>query len=91
MAVFKNLHIQRVTKISVGFTKQDWKLYDVEYANIAAARLNDTLSAHVNRGAEETAVREAMHRVMADHSEFGANDTEPRAFLEKVLDEIFKE
>ena len=60
------------------------------YAKSIALPLNETLDEYVNRGEKQEEVRRFMHSLMKHHEEFGANDTEPRAFLESALKEIYK-
>lgn len=91
MPKLANLEIKRVIKIKAWFSAKDWCLYDVEYANVAAKDLNQTLEEYVNRGESKEAIYMVMHSLMRHHAERGANDTEPRAFLDRVLAEIYKE
>lgn len=85
------LKVERVIKIRADFKADDWQLYDSAgpTANVIAHGLNQTLEEYVNRGETRAEVTRFMHSQMHHHAEFGANDTEPRAFLERVLDQIF--
>lgn len=95
-----NLYVERVVKISAYFTPDQWQLYnDVDVAAFGkdgaaayragvAFELNKTLCDYVNRGETRAAITTAMHSLMRHRAEYGASDTEPRAFLEQVLDAI---
>jgi hypothetical protein len=87
----KNLEIKHVVKIRVWFTASEWELYDTLEARVVAYGLNATLEDYVNRGEKKDVVRRFMLSAMNGHSDAGANDTEPRAFLERVLTEIYGE
>lgn len=99
----QNLTIQRVLKINVGFTADQWELYrDVEvaafgkagaetYRQAAAAALNCSLSAAVNSGYSREDVRRMVYQTMYTYRQYGATDTEPMALLNQALNEIFGE
>jgi len=99
----KNLTIQRVVKINVGFTADQWQLYhDVEvvafgkegaetYRACAAAGLNVALSSAVNNGCDRREVEHQVHTAMRAFREYGSLDSEPIRFLQQALDEIFGE
>ncbi len=88
----KNLDIKRVIKIQAWFTAEEWQLYTTEYpveCRVVAQQLNTTLNEYVNRGEDRRTVAHFMRSVMRSNSMYGAADTEPMVFLERVLDEIF--
>jgi hypothetical protein len=90
----KNLIIERVVKISVYLTAEQWQLYTSTYpaeCSAIAFALNKTLIEYVNRGETREAVERFMLSAMRHAAEFGANDTEPRAVLDAILNEIFGE
>lgn len=103
MPLMNNLTIERVVKIKVGFTADQWELYrDVEvaafgkdgaetYRQCAAGALNVALSAAVNNGDDRYEVERKVYQVMRDYRQYGATDTEPRALLAQALDQIFGE
>jgi hypothetical protein len=90
----KNLIIKRVVKIDVWFTADEWQLYVVEFpveCRVVAQQLNQTLAQYVNRGEDRETVTRFVHSLMRGNSMYGAADSEPIAFLERALDEIFGE
>jgi hypothetical protein len=87
-----HLKVERVIKIRADFTAEDWQLYSDEkhlYASVIASRLNRQLEDYVNRGETRAEVTRFMHSLMRHHAVDGAHDTEPMAFLERVLDQIY--
>lgn len=90
----KNLIIERVIKISVYLTAEQWQLYteaEPVGARVTAQELNKTLCDYVNRGETRAEVTRFMHSLMRHSSMYGADDTEPHAVLNAMLDEIFGE
>lgn len=86
----KHLKIEKVLKIQVWLTPQEWSLYDMFAANVVSHALNSTLTTYVNRGETRERVTEMMLSVMRDYEDYGARDTAVREVLEYLLDEIFK-
>ena len=86
----KHLKIEKVLKIQVWLTPQEWSLYDRSFANVVSHALNSTLTTYVNRGETRERVTEMMLSVMRDYEDYGARDTAVREVLEYLLDEIFK-
>lgn len=86
------LEVKRVIQIHVEFSAEDWDLYSDEshlYASVIAGGLNRQLEEYVNRGEARSEVTRLMHSLMHAMREEGAYDTEPRAFLERILDQIY--
>ena len=52
--------------------------------------LNENLQEYINNDYTIEATRMGMHNFMKELSKYGAYDTEPRAFLDMVLEEIYK-
>jgi hypothetical protein len=85
------LSVQRTLKIEVNFTARDWELYepDALFTASASDALNRQLKACVNAGATKGETLATMHAQMCLFDDAGATDSEPVAFLERVLDEIY--
>jgi hypothetical protein len=78
------------THYTITFSPVQWDLYtSMEGVNDVAADLNVTLQKSLNAGFSRDIVESHMQRVMRQHDSFGANDTEPHAFLQFVLDKAF--
>ena len=71
------------------FSWIDWSLYDGPGAVPTAMDLNRKLAELVNNGHDRREVEAEMSELMANRSLMGANDTEPRAFLSKILEEVY--
>lgn len=77
-------------RIQPVFTGDDWGLYTASMdCSEAVNALNFALMFSVNIGGDREQVREHVDATMRQYDSFGSSDTEPRAFLEDVLDEIF--
>ena len=84
------LIVTRIVRVKVSFTAEQWQLYTASMpCGSAATTLNIELNQYVNNGFTRAEVRTRMHVEMSRLRKTGAFDTEPRAFLETVLDEIF--
>lgn len=79
-----NTKIQ-ITGVRLTLTARDWQLYPG--ADHVARQLNAAIAENVAEGRITT--RRAAEAVMAEHSRFGATDTEPRWVLHDLLDDIF--
>jgi len=80
--------------ITCNFSADQWGLYTAtflrdEIEEIADA-LNNALQDYVNNDYTKTETLNGMHHVMLTYKNYGAYDTEPRTFLDKVLEEIYK-
>ena len=51
--------------------------------------LNENLQEYINDDYTIEATRMGMHNFMKELSKYGAYDTEPRGFLDMVLEEIY--
>ena len=80
--------------IHADFSADQWGLYTNSISRnvieAVATRFNDHLNEYVNGGYTKAQTLEGMHDIMSTYREFGAYDTEPRAFLDVVLEEIYK-
>ena len=86
----EKLGLRQVVTITPGLSAEDWDLYtSVEGVHQAALQLNIVLSDFVNNGASREDTAAAMHARMRQLSDFGADDTEPFAVLETVLNLIY--
>ena len=83
------LVIKSNPQIKCTFTQDDWRLIDKEGIESVVLDLNFQLETFVNAGYSKNDVRKLMHQDMATYTGYGTCDSEPRAFLEVVLDEIF--
>jgi len=84
------LHIKQILHIDVTDTADQWELFTEDhFAEVAANGLNRALEMYVNQGMKKDRVREMMHIMMANYAKVGANDSEPRAHLEFLLNKIF--
>jgi hypothetical protein len=88
----RNLHIERKVKIEANFDAEQWELYANEGdAEEAAQKLNESLNFYVNSGYSRETVYEKMYDSMKKLSGYGACDSEPIWFLNKILGVIYKE
>lgn len=87
--------IQNLTKtvqINAKFTAKQWQLFTCSYdCTQAAMELNEALMAAVNAGDARNIVESKVYSVMRKNAYYGAADTEPRWFLNDVLDQIYGE
>ncbi len=84
------LVIKSNPQIKCTFTQDDWQLVDKEGIKSVVLDLNFQLETFVNAGYSKNDVRKLMHEDMATYTGYGTCDSEPVAFLETVLDEIFE-
>ncbi len=89
-----NLTIETKRVVTANFSAAEWGLLTVCFPRDeiegVADRLNNQLNEYVNEGYTMTEVRDGMHHLMLNCKNYGAYDTEPRNFLEQVLEEIYK-
>ena len=83
------LSVARTATITSKFTREDWEIFDMPGVDRVVADLNYQLQYYTGLGFTKEQVRKYMHQDMWEYRDFGAADTEPRVFLEDVLDEIF--
>jgi hypothetical protein len=83
--------LNKSVQIDPKFTWRDWQLYDMPDVSIVASDLNMTLKRAVNDGKTKLEVNWIMTKLMSVYRGFGATDSEPMYFLERVLNEIFGE
>lgn len=78
-------------KIELDYNAHEWQLFsDMEGAEGAAKRLNDTIERYANAGMKKYETRSAVQSLMAELGKWGANDTEPRAVLERILEKFYE-
>lgn len=89
-----NLTIVIKKDITCNFSADQWGLYTNTFPRDeiedVANRLNSQLNDYVNNDYTRTETREGMYNFLSKWSQYGAYDTEPRLFLDKVLEEIYK-
>jgi hypothetical protein len=77
--------------INPELTARDWELYSSMAGSKGAARkLNKALKDAVNsKGSTPQSVVMAMHPVMRELANFGADDTEPRYHLQAIIQKVY--
>lgn len=89
-----NLTIVIKKDITCNFSADQWGLYTNTFPRDeiedVANRLNSQLNDYVNSDYTRTETREGMYNFLSKWTCYGAYDTEPRAFLDAVLEEIYK-
>ena len=87
----RNLTISK--QIKCEFTPEDWALltftFDDAELRPIAQDLNESLEVLFNGGSDKNFVREMMHKELHRYVKYGAFDTEPRMFLEYVLNHLY--
>ena len=84
--------IKRVVEVTIMLSAEDWELYNDENgADLAAFELNRHLEFCVKTSQDKEEVRRRMDTYMSNpvYRKYGANDTEPRAVLDNILDNIY--
>ena len=81
--------LNKTVEINPTFTWQQWELYDTPDSERIAIELNFMLALMFNAGASRRSIEAKMSERMASYSQFGANDTEPRVFLNRILNHLF--
>ena len=80
--------------VTCDFSAYQWGLYinlfPREAIEKVADRLNQRLNEYANEDYTKAEVLEGMYQFMHTYKDYGAFDTEPRVFLELVLEEIYK-
>lgn len=86
--------IQPKRVVTCNFSADQWGLltsvFPRDRIEKVATFLNNRLNDYANEEYTKAETMAGMHDVMYNNKEFGAFDTEPRAFLDMVLDEIYK-
>ena len=73
-----------------GYDAQDWGLYtDMHGAETIAEQLNVALSIYATHNGNKADCRMKMLRIMEVDAKWGAADSEPQAFLESLLNQIY--
>jgi len=91
----RNLTIKTIREVTADFSPDQWELYtnlyDRSEMDYVAAKLNEALSTLASdRTNTKVDVELEMHEVMRIYSKYGALDSEPIRFLERVLYEIYR-
>lgn len=77
-------------KIDPKFTWKEWQLFKMKGSAGVARALNTKLKSLVNSGKySRDDITDQMHTLMSESRKFGAFDSEPRWFLEDILDEVY--
>lgn len=70
----------------------DYQLFDDPKSHIAAQELNDAVKRMINKSpARRPSNYRELERVMDKYAYLGANDSEPRRFVERILDYVYKD
>lgn len=89
-----NMKIEKKVVADINFSASQWGLltftFDRDIIEGVADQLNRALEDWVNNGYGLKETREGMYELLEQNSKYGAFDTEPRSFLEAVLEEIFR-
>lgn len=87
-------HIETKKHIKINLSADVWELFTndhpVESEN-AAREINAAIEESFNRGNDKKTVERAALVAMRANLELGAMDTEPRAVLDDLLSELFKD
>lgn len=86
------IFIRKTISVSAKLTADEWELYsDMDGAEAAAEELNKELEFAVRAYETREWVEKKMLSFMGmkEFREFGASDTEPRAVLADILDNIY--
>lgn len=84
----RNLTVTK--RIKVNFTAEQWDLYTHERDCTNAVRdLNFTLERYFNEGLPKSEVYDKVYEAMKRNSAYGACDSEPIYFLDRVLKELY--
>lgn len=79
--------------IEVDFTAEQWDLFTHKYSyqevKKVADDLNRCLEQEYNAGKSKMNVAMQVGNMMRSYSKYGANDSEPHWFLERVLNELY--
>ena len=85
-------NLNKSVKIDPQFTAEEWQLYTAtRKCKKVANSLNKSLRTLVNNGCTKIHVHDSMITIMHLYSEYGATDTEPRWFLNAVLDQVYNQ
>ena len=87
----RNLSVTKFIKCN--FDAEQWDLYthsfDEQEISLIAMDLNRLLEHKVNTGCDKGNTYNDMFALMKKYSKYGALDSEPLWFLEKVLEEVY--
>jgi hypothetical protein len=84
-------NLERRCRYTCNFTVDQWDLYQKEGSVQVAGILNTKLAHYLNSGAPRDEVLTRMDALMENWRSYGAWDTEPRAFLNLVLDHCYSQ
>lgn len=80
-----NVTITHTPTISLALTADQWALYHISGRDQCAHRLNRDVAQAINEALGAAEAREAVGGVLDSECEFGADDTEGRYVMEKLL------
>lgn len=86
----RNLTVKQTLHVVCSASADQWQLYDKPDRDYAAILLNAAFSGAVNAGKDAHEIRSRMDKVMAEWSHVGANDTEGRDMVERLIEATFK-
>lgn len=75
--------------VSLCLTAEDWQLYDLPGAGLAAKGLNIAVENAVNSGMGINEAAREVEKTMEALGEYGASDTEPRYVLDDLINLIY--
>jgi hypothetical protein len=87
----KNITVQRVLKVSVRLSANEWQLYNPESvgAGAVAYELNRAIMQSVNLGDDRPLAERSLLQIMRQRAEYGAADIEPLGVLREIMDQIY--
>ena len=78
---------------TVNYSASHWGLYTVSFSRVVIERVADLMNKRFNlafnQGMSKDELEKSMHSLMSDFSMYGANDTEPRAILNKLIKTVY--
>jgi len=90
MEAIANVSVDNVHRTSINLTGEQWDLFTHSMDTTKAAEaLNNAVEENVNNGLSREEVEVAVEKIMDQYAQYGARDTEPRAVLNQLLDELY--
>lgn len=85
----RNVSITLRPHADIAMTKEDWHLYNVEGAQLAALSLNEGAEEIINTSVDRMQAMHRLSRLLNKFSEYGAADSEGYAIVDALLDKAF--
>lgn len=85
----KNVSITLRPHADIAMTKEDWHLYDVKDADIAAISLNAGAEEAINTSVDRMQAYHRLSRLIWNFREYGAADSEGYAIVDALLNKAF--